>query len=217
MIWFFRRSKLATVIRRQGIELLIHSTHLYKNLPQILADNEVLTAGKLQELHGQAASRFLHDPNRYEKYRLGLDYINCSLTVPNSELLYHRSRSDWKVEWAHLALELSLLTREDTYFCPFNAAVEKGLHVKKGADGLLSLYADTVDGHKRTDISHSTPTHPQAEVLIKGPLPLSAVKAIIVSEAGTASEVERLCEEHGRSLKIQVMPQLFVWPKRLIK
>jgi hypothetical protein len=43
------------------------------------------------------------------------------------------------------------------------------------------------------------------------------VKAILVADSGAAGEIERLCGQQGLTLKIQVMPQLFVWPKRLLK
>jgi hypothetical protein len=215
---FRREDTVAKVMRRRCLMLLLHSTHLYRNLTQILEDGSLQTVRTLKEKHGvNAAARFLHDPFRYETFVTGLDYLNASLSVPNAELLYHRSRSDWKSEWVHLALDLSLMTREDTLFSPLNAAYELGHHVQKGADGLKAMFAETVRDNKRGDLPENIPTHPQAEVLVRGPLALSAVRSIIVADAATGSEVERLCEQHTRKIKVQVLPYLFVWPKRLMK
>jgi hypothetical protein len=203
--------------RRRGVRLLLHSTHLYKNLPHILSRGELRTARTLAKLYGSSASRFLHDPRRYEKFAVGLDYINCSLSFPNCELLYHRSHTDWKCEWVHFALRLDLLSREDTLFCPVSAAADFGRHVQNGLAGFRAMFDDKVAEHTRSDLPREVPTHPQAEVLIHGPLDLSTVVTIIAPEAAIALEIERLCEQHGRNIRVEVLPQYFVWPKWLIK
>lgn len=203
--------------RRRGVRLLLHSTHLYKNLPYILSDGALHTARELAKLYGSSAGRFLHDPRRYEKFAVGLDYINCTLSFPNCELLYHRSRTDWKCEWVHFSLRLDLLSREDTLFCPVSAAADFGRHVQGGLAGFRAMFEGEVEGHTRSEIPREVPTHPQAEVLVHGPLDLSAVESIIVPDSAVALEIERLCEHHGRAVRVDVLPQYFVWPKWLIK
>ena len=203
--------------RRRGVRLLLHSTHLYKNLPHILSSGELLTARTLSKLYGSSAGRFLHDPRRYERFAVGLDYINASLSFPNCELLYHRSRTDWKCEWIHFALRLDLLSRDDTLFCPVSAAADFGRHVQGGLAGFRAMFEAEVEGHARLDLPREVPTHPQAEVLVHGPLDLSAVEAIIVPDVPVALEIERLCEQHGRTIRVDVFPQYFVWPKWLMK
>ena len=204
--------------KRRGVMLLLHSTHLYKNLPQILEDGALHTVRALYERYGnEKAARFLHDSHRYEQFAVGLDYLNASLSLPNAPLLYGRSQSDWKALWVHLALDLDLLNRDDTLFSPVSAAPEIGKHVMRGRDGFRVMFAASVENFSRADIPRNVPTHPQAEVLVRGPLPISVVQSIFVPSGDVAREVLRLCELHGRShIRIEVAPQLFVWPRRLM-
>jgi hypothetical protein len=216
-MWPFRPRTIAEEVSRRGISLLLHSTHLYKNLPQILETGWILTARELRVRHGDNASRYLHDPLRYEQFSVGLDYLNCSLSLPNAPLLYHRSKSNWQSEWIHFSLDLSLLSKEDTSFCPVSAAADKGTHVVSGLDGFRAMFAETVADRSREGLNKDLPTHPQAEVLIHGSVSLSLVHSVIVSQEGAAAEVTRLSERFDRPLFVQTLPQLFVWPERLMK
>ncbi len=215
-MWF--EKSVRKEARKRKILLLLHSTHLYKNLPQILTDGHLHTARELIETYGaERAAYFLHDFQRYEQFAVGLDYINCALTVPNAELLYHRSKSEWSAEWVHLALDLSLLNREDTLFSPMNAATERGQLIRAGREGFQAMFERTVGEFTRDDLPPNEPTHPQAEVLVKGPLPLSAVQAVYVPTRETLLEVQRLCERHTHVLSLQTAPHLFAWPARLVQ
>jgi hypothetical protein len=218
MMKLFRARTVGAEARRRGVTRLLHSTHLYRNLPSILATGTLHTARSLIEAFGHSrAAHFLHDPNRYEQFAVGLDYINCSLGEPNYELLYRRSKSDWKAEWVHLALDPALLDRNDTLFCPVSAATDRGRFLLAGLNGFQAMFASEVDGWSRRELARSVPTHPQAEVLVRGPLPLAQVEAVLVPNEAVAIEVRRLCEMHGRTLDVRVLPGLFVWPKRLMK
>ena len=214
---FFASRTIVGEAKRRRIRQLLHSTHLYKNFPLVLSDGMLHSARELQKRYGSSASRFLHDPRRYEQFTVGLDYINASLSFPNCELLYHRSHTDWKYEWIHLSLRLDLLNRPDTLFCPVSAATNYGKLVQGGREGFAAMFADEVTGHTRSGIPHDVPTHPQAEILIRGPLELSVVKAIIVPDATLALEIERLCERNNHKIPVEVLPQFFVWPKWLVK
>ncbi|MBI5058622.1 DUF4433 domain-containing protein [candidate division KSB1 bacterium] len=217
-MWPFREASVETDARRRGITLLLHSTHLYKNLPAILESGVIDTAAGLIARHGrERAARYLHDPNRYEKYAVGLDYVNCSLTLPNVELLYRRSKGDWKADWVHFALELALLSRETTRFCAMSAAHDRGRHVGSGREGFRAMFTAEVEGATRSDLAQSIPTHPQAEVLVQHALPLERANSIIVAGEATAREIRRLCELHQRVLEVEVRPQLFVWPERMLQ
>jgi hypothetical protein len=213
----FGTRSISGEVRRRHITLLLHSTHLYKNLPQILKDGTLDTVRTIRLRYGNAAARFLHDPHRYEKFAVGLDYLNATLTVPNYELLYHRSKGDWKSEWVHLALDVSLLEQDDTRFSPVSAAADCGKNVKSGIEGFRSLFAETIEDVDRTNLPPHTPTHPQAEILLRGPLSLDPVRSIIVADPNVAVEVERLCEQYGRAIRVECLPHFFVWPERLIK
>jgi hypothetical protein len=214
----FASKTISSEVKHRAILHLLHSTHLYKNFPLILRSSSLDTARSLIERYGQARARhYLHDPNRYEQLAVGLDYINCSLTVPNYELLYHRSKSSWKQEWIHLDLDLSLLYKEETKFSPVSAAQAQGKYICEGWSGFTGLFAEQVEDFTRADLPRNTPTHPQAEVLVLGPLPISLIQRIYVSDAKSAIELERLIAEHNHTLKVEIAPHLFVWPERLHK
>lgn len=216
MDWF-RKPTLVRELRKREIELLLHSTHVTINLPQIFQDGFIDTARGLRTRLGEKAERLLHDPHRLEKFTVGLDYINCSLTVPNYELLYARSKSAWVSEWAHFVIDLDQLEHEETLFCPVCAAHEKGCHVQEGLCGFTAMFAERIDNWDRTGLLKNEPTHPQAEVLIKGALPLSSITEILVGDGQTAMEVERLGAFYKRRTRVRIEPRLFVWPERLKK
>ncbi|RPH93164.1 DUF4433 domain-containing protein [candidate division KSB1 bacterium] len=213
----FRAHTVKGEARRRGVQLLLHSTHLYKNLPAILSDGMLHTPRSLSTLYGSSASRFLHDPRRYEKFTVGLDYLNCALSFPNVELLYRRSKTGWKHEWIHFALDLLLLDHPDTQFCPISAAADFGKHLQQGKAGFQAMYAERVLDAVRRDQPENVPTHPQAEILVRGPLNLDAAQTIIVPDSAVSDEVVRLCEMHERKIRVEVLPQYFVWPVWMIK
>jgi len=212
---FFKPS-IPKEIKKREITLLLHSTHLHKNLPLILTDGRIHTAQELIARYGQErAARLLHDPHRYEQFTVGLNYINASLTVPNVQLLYHRSQSEWQTEWVHFAFDLSLLELPTTRFSPVSAAAGCGQFIAAGLDGFQAMFADFVETYSRNHLPLSEPTHPQAEVLIHGSADLASVQAIYVPHRTTLLEVARLCERHARPIPIHIAPHLFVWPARL--
>jgi hypothetical protein len=79
------------------------------------------------------------------------------------------------------------------------------------------MFADEIEGWTRAGLRKWEPTHPQAEVLIAGALPLSDVNRILVPTEFVAQEVQRLVERHSRTTEIEIAPPLFVWPERLVK
>ena len=213
----FHRDTIEHELKKRDVTRLLHSTHLLINLPQILRDGLLDTARGLRSRLGDSANRLLHDPVRFEKFTVGLDYINCALSVPNYELLYARSKSAWQFEWVHLALDLKLLNHSDTLFSPVSAASEFGKHVKPGLEGLRLMFGDKTKEWTRDNLNKSTPTHPQAEVLIRGPLDLSHVHAILVADSSRLTEVSRLTHFHNCSIPVQIDASLFLWPSRLKK
>ena len=213
----FGKPSIKKEIRRRKIKLLLHSTHIYTNLPSILKDGFLRSAGSLRKNYSTQAKRFLHDSNRYEKYTIGLDYINCSVSEPNFELLYKRSKSGWETEWLHFEINLDLLVTDSTLFCSVSAAQGRGKHVQKGVAGFQAMFASEVDGHPRDSIGKEFPTHPQAETLVQGDIPLQNIVAIHVCNPPIAEEVARLCEQHQAAIPIRISPRLFIWPSRLIK
>lgn len=213
----FGKPTIARELRRREIQRLLHSTHLTINLPQIFEDGFVDTARGLRERLGPKAERLLHDPKRFEQFSVGLDYLNCALTVPNFELLYARSKAAWPREWVHLTLDVKLLERDDTLFCAVSAAQDSGAHVRSGLEGMREMFAECVYSWSRAELHKNEPTHPQAEVLVKHRLPFDRIREILVGDFAIAQEVERLAEFHHRDIITSVEPKLFLWPRRLRK
>lgn len=216
-MWPFGKADIAHELKHRKIDLLLHSTHVSINLPQIFEDGFIDTARGLRSRLGAKAERLLHDPRRLEKFAVGLDYINCSITTPNFELLYARSKSAWQSEWVHFVLDTNLLENADTLFCPVSAAQDYGQHVQSGLTGLQSMFAEQVETWTRTDLQKSEPTHPQAEALVKSRLSLDSVREILAANGQVATEVERLTVFYHRNLRVKIEPKLFLWPKRLKK
>jgi len=213
----FGKPSIRSEIASRDLRLLLHSTHLTINLPQIFADGFLDTARGLRSRLGAKAERLLHDPERLEKFAVGLDYLNCAVTVPNFELLYARSQNAWQREWVHLVLDMKLIEQPETLFCPVSAAQDFGTHVTSGVAGLQSMFAEQVEPWNRSGLHKSEPTHPQAEVLIQGPLSIDHVREIIVYTGEIEIEAQRLAEFHHRKIATQVLPKLFLWPGRLKK
>jgi len=77
-----------------------------------------------------------------------------------------------------------ILFRPGTLFCTGNASKGYGATTTPGAAGLLAAYHPAVAGSGgktySRDSTHlvSSPTDLQAEVLVPGPIPLSAVQAV---------------------------------------
>lgn len=215
VMWPFDKQTIPYEVARRGIDLLLHSTHVSINLPQIFEDGFIDTARGLRSRLGAKAERLLHDPRRLEKFAVGLDFINCSISTPNFELLYARSKSAWQTEWVHFVLDTKLLGHPDTLFSPVSAARDYGQHVQSGIVGLQSMFAEQVETWTRTDLQKNEPTHPQAEALVKGSLPLEFVTEILTANGQVANEVERLTAFYHRNVRVKIEPKLFLWPKRL--
>lgn len=215
-MWPFRAQSIAEDVRRRNITRLLHSTHLYANLPRIFETGALQTAGDLTRILGrERAARFVHDHNRYEKFSVGLNYLNCAISNPNYELLYHRSKSAWSAEWVHFSLDKALLTADTTKYCAVSAATDRGAHLGNGLEAFRALFAKTVGEWTRAGIESWEPTHPQAEVLVEGSLAWERVQEIIVPNPAVATEVERLAAHYERTISILVLPHYFVWPARL--
>jgi hypothetical protein len=216
-MWPWRPANIESELRQRKIELLLHSTHLYRNLPGILESGKIDTAaGLIARLGRERAARYLHDPQRYERFTVGLDCVNCALTLPNVELLYRRSKGDWKSDWVHCALDLELLSGTRAKFCAMSAAHDRGRHVDTGLGALRAMFAEHVEGMPRDGCSAALPTHPQAEVLIEHAIAIELVTCIIAASEEAAREIRRLCEYYGRKIDVEARPQLFVWPERFL-
>ena len=81
----------ARELARREIDLLLHSTHLTINLPQMFADGLLDTARGLRTRLGDNAEHLLPHPARLEKFAVRLDYLTAPVSTPNFVCLSSRS------------------------------------------------------------------------------------------------------------------------------
>ena len=191
----------ATEIRKRlqtrGISRLVHFTRV-SSLQGIVRDGRILS---IQELPREIRGSVRNDPKRLDDQ---LDYICCSVEYPNIRLL-DRFREKQPVEhWVLLSLKPDILAVRTTKFSPVNAASQRGGMVGDGIDGFESMFSSPVrewmHGGWRTVIRRkhhlpNLPTHPQAEVLVKGQIPLSDVIEVMVDSDEAFDQVHRLMDD----------------------
>jgi len=123
------------------------------------------------------------------------DLVCCTFEYPNP---YYEAIARNKQEfrnypiWVCLILNRDLVTEPGTLFFPCNAAKHSGVHGQEGGDAMLAMWDSPSDvGNWVRGPNHNpgVPTDLQAEVQIPGPIPLSAVKAIVVASKAQAEEV----------------------------
>ncbi len=176
-------TSVTSVLAERHITRLCHFTPS-RNLPHILHDGllrptkdlandvrAVYTATDLVRLDGQP------------------DKLCCTIEYPNA---YYWSKARVRGEgpifptWVVLLLDPALMRRPTTLFCTGNASRSYGANARPGADGLRASYQPEVIGSGGRTFTRSRnhlascPTDLQAEVLIPGPIPLTAVQAIAV-------------------------------------
>jgi hypothetical protein len=132
------------------------------------------------------------DKARYDDHP---DHLCCSFEYPNA---YYQDTASKKVEyanypaWVCLILDLALTLRPGTLFSACNAALSSGAHLNEGGQALLDCWASPTAPakvHRRPNHNPAVPTDLQTEVLIPGPIPLSAVSAIVTSGPEQAREL----------------------------
>ncbi|WP_409493673.1 DarT ssDNA thymidine ADP-ribosyltransferase family protein [Amycolatopsis sp. cmx-11-12] len=169
-------------VRRRGISRLCHFTRA-ASLAHILASG---TLRDVEDLRDSAEGYRPTDDRRLDGH---LGHISFSLEYPNSWYFKEaRKRDDQFLEWVVLTVDPVLLDTPGTRFCPHNAARHSGSGIQDGLDGFNAMFADRV-GLRLRDPEHPSwwPTDDQAEVLIPGPIPVSAVRSVILQSADQAA------------------------------
>lgn len=152
-----------------------------------------------------------HTPTDTARWDGHPDHISCTFEYPNA---YYRRTAAAKAEyrnypdWVTFLIDPAHAARPDTLFSPCNAAKGRGVHLASGGEALAGLWADPSrpDGWARRARHHpAVPTDLQAEVLIRGPVPLADVQAIVVRTAEYADELYAVYEEFG------LRPERLTW------
>ena len=178
-------SEIQRQVAARHIACLVHFTST-TSLEGIVRDGKILSTQRLLDRSPMIGR---NDRKRLDDH---LDYVCCSLQIPNVDLLdnYRKKRPDQ--EWVHLCLIPDLLGLTSTRFSPVNAAAQRGSRVCGGIDGFQAMFADCVrrplyGGGWRTSrrkgrfnhLPDYLPTDSHAEVLVCGLIPIAAVIDVV--------------------------------------
>jgi hypothetical protein len=193
---------IADFLDARGVSALTHFTGA-RNLPRLIETGSILATQTL------VAEQLPYHPTDAERMDGHAELVCCNIELPNTYYFakaIQRPNAINYPDWVILLLDPGIAGWPGTLFAPRNAAKGGGRELEGGLAGLERLYEPTVFGLRRG--SHhrdASPTDVQAEVLIRGPIPLEAVWAIVVpSELQVVSERLRL-EQIGHD------PNLFTW------
>jgi hypothetical protein len=156
------------------------------------------------------------DPARLDGY---VNHISCTIEYPNLWYLDQAVQRDRVFrEWVLLFLEPHYLWNAGTGFCPYNASRHAGRDVSQGFEAFKSMFASAVTGsggvRRERSATHlsASPTDDQAEVLVRGPVPLVDIQAIAVASDGAAEDLAERMTLLGLPdgmVKIVIAPVLF--------
>lgn len=195
-------SNLARMIRDRRISRITHFTNS-RNLPKILSVGAILSTEELVARHIDHA---VTDPERFDGHR---GHVCCNIEYPNMYYFHQASARPSHVnfsDWTVLLLAPEVATVDGVLFSPGNAARGSGRFLASGAEALAAQYAERVNGFARGPRHFpSSPTDVQAEVLIPGPIPLSDVRGIVVSDD------EKLRREFARLDQLGYQPGAYDW------
>lgn len=164
-----------------GITRLCHFTPM-TNFLQIVRGEGVASTAQLKAQ--QRAVFDQQDLDRLDQYE---NYISCSVQYPNSYYMARKReetvrRSSMFGEWVCILIRADHLWREDTLFCPHNAAGWRGANVQAGFETFEGMFAAAVEAPRRTWVRRghprNCPTDAQAEVLVNRFIPIDDIVGI---------------------------------------
>lgn len=166
--------------RRRGITRLCHFTRS-SALPHVLEAGAIRAVGDLRR------SADFYRPTDTKRLDNHLDHISCSIEYPN--VWYLRAAQNKDViftDWIVFLLDIALLDEPEIKFSPHNAASPTA-PIKDGREAFDKLFANNVTQYRRrTGHPDWWPTSDQAEVLVRGPIPMSKVQGIVVRDENQA-------------------------------
>lgn len=198
----------------KGITRLCHFTPS-RNLQHIAAGKTgILSTAKLE-----AAERETFNPTDLERLDNKTTHICCSIEYPNA-WYFEKARSKERIftDWVVLLISPLYLAKEDTLFCPRNAAANYGRLIEDGPVGLQKMFAERISGaagrvYSRGALHKSScPTDQQAEVLIRDQIHMKDILAVAVKTKEQARSERVALRTNGvdpELFKFVVAPQMF--------
>lgn len=164
----YKTMEIQNMIKKRGVTRLCHMTEV-DNLVSILENHTGILANDY-------LSKELFHRNDMDRLDGKTDYISTSIQYPNMWYYnYKKNQGDWCV----IFIDAAICRRENTLFCPVNAAAGRGAYLGVGVNSLRYLFGDNVKGRVRTkNMLNCCPTDNQAEVMIYKEIPVSFIKGI---------------------------------------
>ena len=196
--------KFQDVIEKRGIEYLIHFTTT-SNLSSILENRELMSR-KILESNDLAFD--IIDPNRYDDIK---QYINLSLSGPNTEMFKAKRRDYKDRNWCVLKIDPKHIYDRETRFSYHNAA--HTVKLQDGISGDLSQFKklfkqklDITNSYgtlnvvtRDTQLLPKYPTCVQAEILVKDSIPLESILEVCFESKEKLVEAKTLMCSHDTS------------------
>lgn len=185
----YKTKEIHNIIKKRGVTRLCHMTET-ENLLSILAANTGILANDF--LRGKRAR--INDVNRLDGKT---DFISTSIQYPN--VWYYNCKKSAE-DWAIIFIDTDICRRDNTLFCPVNAATGRGTYIGTGAKSLMESFDENVNGRQRPlCMLDCCPTDDQAEVMIYKEIPACYIKGIAFEKmeilkrfisSATASEIQ---------------------------
>jgi hypothetical protein len=177
---------LGVRIQELGITRLCHLTPT-RNFVHIAAEGNGLLS--ITQLNNEARAVFQQqDMNRWDGHP---DHISCSIQYPNAWYLRKKKVAFGEAanfpDWTMLGIHPCHLLREDTLFCPQNAAKGSGAGLRGGLAGFEALYEKDGPYPRSPDRIAACPSNDQAEAMIYQRIPLDDITTIFVPNAEQAA------------------------------
>jgi hypothetical protein len=187
---------LGARIQELGITRLCHLTPT-RNFVHIAAEGSGLLS--LAQLDDDVRSVFQQqDPNRWDGHP---DHISCSIQYPNAWYLRQKKTAFGEAanfpDWTMLGIDPRHLLREDTLFCPENAAKGRGARLRGGLVGFEALYENEGPYPRSPTRIGACPSNDQAEAMICRQIPLDDITTIFVPDAAQAARQYVQLEQIG--------------------
>jgi len=205
--------EIQRAVKERGITRLCHFTPS-RNLAHIACD----AVGVLATKHLKANERLVYNPTDLARLDGHDGHICCSIEYPNPwYFALARAKEVLFPDWVVLLIRPDYIWRDDTLFCPRNAAAGHGRELKAGIEGFARLFPTSLTGAygKRLERGSrrlpSAPTDNQAEVLIADQIQQRDLLAVAVrDEAQARNELSRLrILNHETAFRFVIAPDLF--------
>ncbi|MCY4297890.1 MAG: DarT ssDNA thymidine ADP-ribosyltransferase family protein [Flavobacteriaceae bacterium] len=198
--------KFQDEIEKRAIEYLIHFTSTH-NLSYILKDKKLMSVEKLKD-SGRIKDVLINDEKRLEDLK---NYINLSLSGPNTEMFRTKRRDYKNRSWCVLKIDPKHIYDRETMFSYYNAA--NTMKLQNGISGDLSQFKKLFKKELHTTNSYGTlkvmtrdfqlppryPTSVQAEILVKDCIPLRSILEVCFESKEKLAEAKTLMCSHDTS------------------